>query len=284
MLKKHQHSDYIILLIILLLGMWQIVSGETAMKWDIMDIYLPWKYFITASINNRNLPLWNPYMNSGFSQMGDPGTWYPVSWLIGFVFRYNITAVHFEYLLHLYVAGIGIYKLGELKKFSRITCLIIATSYMFSGFFISNAQHIGWLISAAWLPYIVYYFIKLQTNLSISDAVKLSFVLFLMLSGGYPGIFISTIYLLAGYFIYYFVGALQKRQFRVLKKQILYLSISATVFLTFSAVILFSSFDLAQHITRAQGLKYNSEAWGILTGSLQPKALLSFIYPFPGKK
>ena len=260
--------------------MWQIVSGETAMKWDIMDIYLPWKYFITEAINNRNLPLWNPYMNSGFSQMGDPGTWYPVSWLIGFVFRYNITAVHFEYLLHLYVAGIGIYKLGELKKFSRITCLIIATSYMFSGFFISNAQHIGWLISAAWLPYTVYYFIKLQTNLSISNAVKLSFVLFLMLSGGYPGIFISTIYLLAGYFICYFVGALQKRQFRVLKKQILYLSISATVFLTFSAVILFSSFDLAQHITRAQGLKYNNEAWGILTGSLQPKALLSFIYPF----
>lgn len=278
--KKHLRYDYLILLVILLFGMWQIVLGKAVMKWDIMDIYLPWKYFITDSINNWNLPLWNPYMNSGFSQMGDPGTWYPVSWIIGFIFKYNLTAVHVEYLLHLYIAGIGMYKLGELKKFSRLTCLIIATSYMFSGFFISNAQHLGWLISAAWLPFVIYYFVKLRAQLILIDVIKLSFVLFLMLSGGYPGIFITTIYLLAGYYIYYFIVALINGQFRKLKKQTIYLAISAIVFLIFSAVVLLSSFELAKYIARGQGLKYNSEVWGILTGSFQPKALLSLVYPF----
>ncbi|MEN8121931.1 MAG: YfhO family protein [Bacteroidota bacterium] len=280
MIKRNYFLDYLILLFILFAGMFPLFCGFAVMKWDIMDIYLPWKYFITEALKNGVLPLWNPFMNCGFAQQGDPGTWYPVSWLIGLVFqKYNITAVHLEYLLHLYIASIGMYLFGILKKFSRTARLILAVSYMFSGFFISNAQHLGWLVSAAWFPYVIYYFSLLQKKQDFTLSLKFAFVLFLMLSGGYPGIFISTIYILLVYYLFFVGRVLKERKYKEFQKFSKGLLISVIAFLVFSAVILISSFELAQHITRGNGLGYDNFG-GILTGSLPIKALVSLIYPF----
>ena len=202
MTKNNQFADYFILLLILLIAMWQLVTGIAIMKWDAMDIYLPWKNFIGESINNGMLPLWNPFMNSGFAQMGDPNTWYPVSWVLSVLGKYNIYAIHFEYLLHLYIAGIGFYKVTQLYSMSRATRIIVAAAYMLSGFLIGNAQHTGWIISAAWFPFIYYYFVQLYRKPGYIDALKLGFCSFMMFSGGYPGIFIVAFYTIFVFFIY----------------------------------------------------------------------------------
>ncbi|MBN1143937.1 MAG: YfhO family protein [Bacteroidales bacterium] len=277
---NHKCTDYLIILIILFLGTWQLFLGTAVMKWDIIDISLPWRFFVTESLNNHLLPLWNPYMNSGFAQNGDPGTWYPVSWIIGFLSRYSVRTIQFEYLIHLYIAGFGMYQLGLHMGFSRITRLILSVIYMLSGFMIGNAQHFGWIISAAWLPFIILYFLRLQKSPGVAVSLKFAFVLFLMLSGGYPGIFITTVYLLAGYQLYYLVLKIGQKHDALLRKQLLYLLMAIAAFVIFSLVVLVSSFDLSQYITRGQGLQYTSTGWGLLTGSLPPKGLLTVIFPF----
>ncbi len=270
--------DYLIILGVLFLGLWQLAFFRSVMKWDIVDINLPWNYFISECMNHGILPLWNPYSMFGFPQYGDPATWYPVNWVIGLIRQYDLYAVHFEYLLHLFLAAIGMYKLGFLFGFSRNTRLIVAISYMFSGFFISNAQHIWWLINATWLPFIFLYFIRLYKIPTFSDSVKLAFVIFLALSGGYPGLFISTAYLFLAIFCFLLIKNLMAKNFLEIKKWLLFLSITC-IFLVFSSLVVFvSSFDFSHYINRGVALPYNKG--GTLFGSFPPKALLSAVFPY----
>ncbi|MFT5859215.1 MAG: hypothetical protein ACI865_001315 [Flavobacteriaceae bacterium] len=272
--------DYVILLIVLVVALWPLVSGAAVMKWDAMDLYLPWKYFVTDGIAHGQLPLWNPYINAGFSQMGDPGSWYPVSWVIGWLSgSYGMGSLHFEYLLHLYIGGIGFYLLGKSHGWLRAACLVGGIGYMLSGIMIGNAQHVGWVVSAAWLPWILVYFRAILNKPNLSSGLKLALVLFLMLSGGYPGMFIVTVYILVFYFIINAWKKYRAKDSNLLKKQLLYFSIAGCVFMALGLVVLISSFDMSSLITRGVGLNDRTDVWNTLNGSLTPQSLVSYVYP-----
>ncbi len=274
-----------ILLLALVLALSPLVFGQAVMKWDAMDLYLPWKYFITDALANNQLPLWNPFTNAGFTQMGDPGTWYPISWGVGALFGgYSIGALQFEYLLHLYLGGLGFYFLIKRFGFTRFVVLSCATGYMLSGLMIGNAQHVGWIVSAAWLPWVLRFYLELQSKPTFRTAVQLALVLFFLLSGGYPGMFIVTIYILFGFFIANSWKQIQSRNYIFYRKQWLFLSISVFLFVMMSAVILVASFDMAPYINRGSGLGDRTDIWNILEGSLSPQALSSTIYPLATAK
>ncbi|MFK7786431.1 MAG: YfhO family protein [Crocinitomicaceae bacterium] len=283
--KRSTYFDAGILLVVLLAALWPLASGQAVMKWDAMDLYLPWKYFITDTLSHNQLPLWNPFINGGFSQMGDPGTWYPVSWGVAALFGgYSMGALHFEYLLHVYLGGLGFYFLLKNFGFSRAVILSCAIGYMLSGLMIGNAQHIGWIVSAAWLPWILLYFQRLQANPNFRTAVQLALVLFLLLSGGYPGMFIVTIYVLLGYFVANSWKQIRTKSYHLYKNQWLFFGISAVLFLLMSAVVLIASFDMAPLISRGTGLGNRSDVWNTLEGSLSPQAMTSYIYPLATAK
>ncbi len=271
--------DYLIILFILVIGMWQLFFCQALMKWDMADINLPWNYYISECINHGQLPLWNPYSRFGFPQYGDPGTWYPVKWIIGLFRQYDLYAIHFEYLLHLFLAAIGMYKLGNFLGFSRQTKLIAAVTYMFSGFFIGNAQHIWWLINATWLPFAFLYLLRLNKKPGFADAIKLGFVFFLMLSGGYPGLFISTVYLFFCTVIVLIINHLKERNYILIRKFLLFLLVAGIVFAMSSLVVLVSSFDFSDYINRGTALPYDSG--GALFGAFSPRALLSVLFSYP---
>ncbi len=285
---KQQRSTYfdsLILLAVLVLALWPLVFGMAVMKWDAMDLYLPWKYFITDMLSQNQLPLWNPFINGGFSQMGDPGTWYPVSWGVAALFGgYSMGSLHFEYLLHLYLGGLGFYFLLKQFGLARVALLSCATGYMLSGVMIGNAQHLGWVVSAAWLPWVVMYFLRVQQNPSIRSGLQLALVLFLQLSGGYPGMFIVTIYILLGFFIVESVRQIRAKNYAHYQKQWLFFGISSVIFLLMSSVVLIAAFDMAPLITRGTGLNERADVWNTLEGSFSPEALISFIYPLATTK
>ena len=58
--------DIIAIMLVLIIGMWQIAFSKGMMKWDIIDINLPWRYFTSECLRNGILPLWNPYITTGF--------------------------------------------------------------------------------------------------------------------------------------------------------------------------------------------------------------------------
>ena len=108
----HRFLDALLLLAIVIVALFPLVSGTNTMKWDATDLYLPWKYYVTECFANGELPLWNPFINSGFPQMADPGSWYPVSWILAWLGGgYSLNVLHWEYIIHLFIGGFGMYSL-----------------------------------------------------------------------------------------------------------------------------------------------------------------------------
>ncbi|MFC2151855.1 YfhO family protein [Bacteroidota bacterium] len=243
------------------------------MKWDILDINLPWRYFISECLQNGFLPLWNPYINCGFPQTADPMTWYPVSWAIGLIFGNDLISLQYEYLFHIFIGGIGLYKLGVLLKLNRETRLIISISFMFSGLFISNAQHFGWIVSAAWFPLILYYYILFCKTLKIKYGIIFILFLFFQLTGGYAGFFIITVYILIALFLYFLFGYLKEK---IYVKYVLTNVILAIIFILLSSVVLVSSIELSLYLTRYNQLNIDY----VISYALPVRALISFILPF----
>lgn len=277
---QNKYADYLILLVIIIIGYWQLFFFNAIMKWDALDITFPWKFYATECLKNKTLPLWNPFYRNGFAQMGESSNWYPISFIIGCLKRYDLTSLHFEYMLHIYIAGLGMYKLASYFDYARPTKLLLATTYMLSGFFIGNAQHLGWIVSAAWLPFIFYYFLVLRSNPSTNNSLLLSIFLFLCLSGGYPGIFIVLVYSLFFLGLYFLILWIKQNNIKGIKRGLSYLSISVVTFFLMSAVVLNASFDVAQFISRGGGLDGSSALLSVTEGSLPIKALLTLFFPF----
>jgi len=283
--KRSTFFDASILLAVLIAALWPLFFGQAVMKWDAMDLYLPWKYFVTDTLSHNQLPLWNPFINGGFSQMGDPGTWYPISWGIAALFGgYSIGALHFEYLLHLYLGGLGFYFLLKQFGLSRVVLLSCAIGYMLSGLMIGNAQHVGWVVSAAWIPWVLNYFLKIQKKPDFRTSVQLALVSFFFLSGGYPGMFIVMMYVILGYFAVNSWKQIRSKNYALYKKQWIFSGISAVLFVLMSAVVIIAAFDMAPLISRGTGLNDRADIWNTLEGSLSPQALVSHVYPLATAK
>ncbi len=262
-------------LLILLIGVafFQITFGQKLMNWDMMDITFPWRNFIGACLQEGILPTWNPYITLGFPQQADPQTWYPVSALISLPFGYNLYALHFEFILHLIIAGLGFrYLLKSFEIKNEIALFLFSLAYVCSGFFVGNAQFMGWIVSAAWIPIIIastlLFFQKPQWKLLL----QLVLSLFMLLTGGYPGLFIITGYVvmvIAFYYLWKNYGA-KLREIPWIK-----LMTGIVIFLCLSSVVLYCSFEIRSHIYRDQLTVDRT-----LFGSLSTESFISLMYPF----
>jgi hypothetical protein len=262
-------------LLILLIGVafFQITFGLKLMNWDMMDITFPWRNFIGACLQEGVLPTWNPFITLGFPQQADPQTWYPISALISLPFGYNLYALHFEFILHLIIAGLGFrYLLKSFEIKNQIALLLFPLAYVCSGFFVGNAQFMGWIVSAAWIPIIIastlLFFQKPQWKLLL----QLVLSLFMLLTGGYPGLFIITGYvvmIIAFYYLWKNYGA-KLREIPWIK-----LMTGIVIFLCLSSVVLYCSFEIRSHIYRDQLTVDRT-----LFGSLSTESFISLMYPF----
>jgi hypothetical protein len=268
------YTDLLIIMLVLVAGMWQIVFAKSMMKWDIMDINLPWRYFISETLRDGELPLWNPYITAGFPQCADPMTWYPVSWIISFLFGYNVLALQYEFLLHILWGAIGVYMLGDFFGFQRTSRLILSIAFMFSGLFISNAQHLGWIVSCSWFPMIIYLYLNFCRHHSFRFGLLFILCLNCMLTGGYPAFFIITVYILLCIFIFYGYKALVNKSSII--RFICYNLILSVGFISLSAVVLTSSFELSHFLYRTQKFTIDFAQ----SFPLPVKGLLSFLFPY----
>ena len=246
------------------------------MKWDIMDITLPWSHFISECIRSGDLPLWNPYLNNGFPMMGLPDTWYPITWIISLIFGMDIWSIQMDYLLHLFIGAYGTYRYCLFKKIDVHFCFALAVCYMFSGYMIGNAQHLGWIIGGAWLPWVFHYFDRLIEISKKGDILKLALVSSLLFYGAYPPITIIVFYILL---VKLLLAVLRSS---LTKKTILPIVLSFLVFLAISCIGLIGMIDITPHLNRGGQLPLSDTGWGVLTGFLPTEAISSLIVPYAG--
>lgn len=251
---------------------------QFTMKYDMMDWFYPMRHLVGECLQNNILPIWNPYTNLGYPLHTDPqsGALYPVVWILGYLFGYSVYTINLEFVLHLVFAFYGMKKLSEEIGISENIAIVVGLSYACCGFFVGNAQHLSWIIAAAWIPFVAAYYLKMIRLNSWRDALWFSFFAFLLLVGGYPAFTITTFYLLGIAFLVQSVLLLRKKEFKNLKKWILNNVVFGIAFILQSLVFLKYFLESLSYLVRTESLTLAN----IQILPFSPQSFLSFILPF----
>ena len=248
------------------------LSQSAALQWDATEIYLPWKYFVTEQWKYGFLPLWNPYMSGGFPQHGDPGTWYELSYFFAINGVYDLQSLLWEFLFHLMIASFGMRFLLKRLNIPDLLATTIGFGFALNGFFMGNAQHMGWVIGFAWLPWLLGLLLALLrfgqrpesilSLKSVTTAALLGLVAHFQFVGGYLGVTAIALYA-AVFLIFYWLWATFRSQKAVSWMGVLVLGfLSILVFIGLSLPALLSFYDLQSLITRSERLSLGDMQFG----------------------
>ena len=136
-----------------------LVNPDFHIPWDIFGFHAPLLTFQARELRHGNFPLWNPLIYCGYPSYADiqAQTFYPPNW--GLWAARNLSHRPNEaYLLewydtmHMMLAGLLMYWLLRRMGCSRASALFGGTGFQLSAFFASQAQHVGAICGAAWLP------------------------------------------------------------------------------------------------------------------------------------
>ncbi len=245
-----------------------------ALKNDAFIYNFPNKFFFSEALRHGYLPVWNPYLNFGFPLYADPGFawWHPITWLFG-VLGYNAYTFTIEVLLYIYIAGLGMYWLGRNLNFHKKTSLMMGCMYMCSGFFIGNLQHINFLTCAAFLPWLISFWLLYQQKPTLINFAGFGMAIFLLCAGGHPAIPIGTAFFLGMIVILYplFFQLRNKLRFYLINQVQL-----ITIGLLFLSPILLSYCTLFPYYSRSGPVNHLESA----NVGFTPLSYLSFIFPF----
>ncbi|MBN1886557.1 MAG: oligosaccharide flippase family protein [Thermoflexales bacterium] len=114
-----------------------------------------WKRFIVESIQQRQLPLWNPYTFAGepFLANGQHSALYPFS-LLFYVLPLGQAYGWFA-VSQLWLAGVWMYLLCRVLGQRRASAVIAAVIYQLSAFFVVSLVFPMVIAAAAWLPFVL---------------------------------------------------------------------------------------------------------------------------------
>ncbi len=269
-------KDLATLLLLCSIGYAQVFLMQYALKFDIVDQYFPWRRFAAECYHNGIIPFWNPYQHFGYAFTADPqsGAWYPFVWLCSLFGGYNVYANQLEFFIHVFIGGAGIYFLTRHFTNCRKSSLAAGTVYMLSGFFIGNAQHLSYIISGAWFPWVIYFFLKMSNRLQWREALLFSLSLFMMTAGGYPAFTIITAYILIFLFLYKLMAVIKNRKDDLWKYLRINFFALVTLFLLSSFVII-SLWQNVSLIAKSSALPLKVAQFN----PFSPQSLISLFWP-----
>lgn len=279
MLSKKTTLYYLGFFLISIIALWQIVFYVYPVKYDMIDCYLPWRFFIGECLQSGKFPYWNPYQDLGYPIHADPssGTWYPFVWIIGSTVGYSVYTIGLEYWIHVFFAAIGFYKLCKTLKLNDESAFLAGISYMLCGVFIGNAQHLTYTVSACWIPFILNYYLRFAEDGSVFSATKTALFIFLLLTGGYPAFTITLFYLLLILFFYFGGNFIIKQKnksafIKFIRGNFIILLLTVLM----AGGMLLSVYEVTPFLNRTNGFNLNRA----LFCPFSPQSMISFVFPF----
>ncbi len=236
------------------------------------------RFLVGECLQNNILPTWNPYTNLGYPLHVDPqsGALYPIVWILGKLFGYSVYTINMEFMIHILLGFYGMKKLSEELGVKENIAIVVGLSYACCGFFVGNAQHLSWIISATWLPFIACYYLRLLKNKKWTNALWLSVFCFLIVTGGYPAFTITSFYLMGFSFLGLMIYKIRKKEYHFVKAFIFKNVLFGISFLIQSLVFLKFFLESLPFLIRTETLTLADAQ--LLPFS--PQAFLSFIIPF----
>lgn len=170
-----------------------VLFNQSHIPFDIEAFHLPLVTYIARCARQGVFPFWDPYPYCGVPIHADitAQLFYPFTWIAillgnpsgGLNLYYWI-----EWLdpLHMILAGVFAFLL--LKEFdaSPPVALLGGTVYQLSGYFASQAQHLGAICCGAWFPLVLLCILKLTRAITLRWVAILALTVALTILSGFP--------------------------------------------------------------------------------------------------
>jgi hypothetical protein len=131
---------------------------------DLLNQNAPFHWLYAERLKQNQLWLWTDLIGNGFPVFatGQSGGLYPVNLLL-FRFLPPLTAFNLNLLIHLFLAGLGVYLYCRYFTLSPSASLLAGVSFTFSGFLTIHLMHIAMVQVISWIPFslvVLEYFLK----------------------------------------------------------------------------------------------------------------------------
>lgn len=246
---------------------------------DLTELNLPFRFFVSQSLRQGQLPLWTDLLANGFPLLaeGQAGVFYPFN-LIFYSFLPFVAAVNLSFLLNFILAGIFTYFYSRVLKISRAGSLLAALAFTLSGFFIFRLKHLNIINAAIWLPlgfYLIekYFSVKKKRLIIIS----LSLVFAIQFFAGHPQISYISILISFIYFSlrFYQLRGKEKRKELILKIVLIWIFIGILTF-GLTAIQFLPTYELSQNSYRSDWMNYKNS----MIDPYKLAYLFNFLYPY----
>ena len=159
--------------------------------WDFRAVHLPLATFVADSFRRGEFPLWDPYTYCGNPIYANIQTalFYPPVFLATLA---SVWLGHLAWLLEasavlqIFLAGVCMFALLRRMGASSASAWIAGTMYELGCFFASQAEHLGAIQGACWLPLAWLCVYELRSGLRIAWLAILSFALSMTVLAGLP--------------------------------------------------------------------------------------------------
>lgn len=152
-------SAVFLLLAVLLFHRGVLFGPEITFRWDFRGYHYPLAVAYADSLQEGQLPLWEPYSYCGRPLAANPqsATLYPPM-AAAVAFGRSGLLERLEWLLvgHIYLAGLFTLLLGRRLGLGDAGALFAAITFALGGFFVSQSQHLGIICAAPWMVLSLY--------------------------------------------------------------------------------------------------------------------------------
>jgi hypothetical protein len=161
--------------------------------YDYLGWHFPLASFLARSARNGVFPWWDPMSYCGVPIHADlqAQLFYPITWialLFGRLGQSPRSYYFFEWLdpVHMILAGLSAFFLLRRLRCSPAVAFFGASVYQLGAFFASQAQHLGAICCAAWLPLAIWCVVELAAKPSPRWTGLLALAVALVVLSGFP--------------------------------------------------------------------------------------------------
>src|SRR5690242_3738054 len=207
---------YVIYAVCFFILAWPWLSGAVTIPWDAKAQIRPELQFLARSLHEGQSPFWTPNVFAGWPQIADPQSliFSPLHLLLAaFDPAPSFRAADAVVFAALFLGGLGVILFFRDRGWHAGGALVAALAFAFGGAAASRIQHIGEVLSLAYMPLAMWLLMRALERASWRYGL-LAGVLGGLIAAGRDQVALLSLYLLAGMVIAYWAGANARARLR----------------------------------------------------------------------
>ena len=171
-----------------------LLSGAAVPVWDADRYFMPYYVLLADHVRQGQLLTWDPWSWGGVAAFSEPqiGAISPVTLLFGLLTGGHPYGSTLYWLTVWLAGGMGVFVLGRHLRTPAWGCLVGCMGYLFCSVYVDQAQHVSWVVSMSFLPWILWRTDVAAKTGSLRAHAQAGAVWGLSALSGYPGLTMAT--------------------------------------------------------------------------------------------